>query len=189
MKANKNGVNARLYRWFYMKKDMPNTLCPYFWKLVIMWIFILPVSILCLPMTISNKITGDSDSQKIDEWFPRIIANLLLYGIFYFAIAMVFSISYFVWGIFPEKTFYRSFQLAGFMGWGVSIIAGIALGITYVITKTREKKARRARQYIWDENGDYVLNPEYVEYEPRPNIIIEFIKAKYNKYCPKIDWE
>jgi uncharacterized membrane protein (DUF106 family) len=25
--------------------------------------------------------------------------------------------------------------------------------------------------------------------KPKPNIIIEFTKAKYNKYCPKIDWK
>jgi hypothetical protein len=25
--------------------------------------------------------------------------------------------------------------------------------------------------------------------KPKPNIIIEFTKAKYNKYCPKINWK
>ena len=25
--------------------------------------------------------------------------------------------------------------------------------------------------------------------EKKPSIVIEFVKAKYNKYCPQIDWE
>jgi hypothetical protein len=41
-----------------------------------------------------------------------------------------------------------------------------------------------------------IFLPEIIKYfkpkthtKPKPNIIIEFTKAKYNKYCPKIDWK
>jgi hypothetical protein len=43
-------------------------------------------------------------------------------------------------------------------------------------------------EFIWDADGNYVKNPNYEPYEKKPNIIIEFIKAKYNRYCPKIEW-
>ena len=40
------------------------------------------------------------------------------------------------------------------------------------------------------------FSPEIIKYfkpktrtKLKPNIIIEFAKAKYNKYCPKIDWK
>lgn len=34
-----------------------------------------------------------------------------------------------------------------------------------------------------------IKNRKKVEKEKTPNIFVEFIKAKYNRYCPKIDWK
>jgi hypothetical protein len=34
-----------------------------------------------------------------------------------------------------------------------------------------------------------IPNPNYKHYEPKPNIIVEMIKAKYKKYCPTIKWK
>ena len=48
------------------------------------------------------------------------------------------------------------------------IIIGIVLGIKKLGEIFRNKKTYKNKQ---------------------PNIIIEFVKAKYNKYCPKIDWK
>ena len=39
----------------------------------------------------------------------------------------------------------------------------------------------------YDENGNWIPYEDRLTGK-RPNIILEFIKAKYNKYCPKIDW-
>jgi len=187
MKLKHNSISARLYRWFYMTEQMPQTLCPYFWKLVIMWIFIVPVYTVCLPMTISDKIS--KDDTKLDEWFPRIIINLLLWFMLFLVATMIFSLSYFIWGMFPKESIYAHIQLTGIMGWFGSIIIGLVLLTIHIAQKRKEMKRRRMSKYVWDENGDYVTNPDYVEYEEKPNIIIEFIKAKYNKYCPKINWE
>ena len=54
MKLNINSTSAQLYRWFYATTTMPQSLCPYFWKLVIMWLLILPYSILSLPVILMD---------------------------------------------------------------------------------------------------------------------------------------
>jgi len=43
------------------------------------------------------------------------------------------------------------------------------------------------------ENGFFDRHRRYNEdvekKEKRPSIFIEFVKAKYKKYCPKIEWD
>ena len=181
MKLNHNSLSARLYRWFYMTGQMPQTLCPYFWKLVIMWIFIVPVGILSIPLTITK--------QEPDEWPIRIIGGIMLWGASFILFLMLVPFTYFIWGWASQDTLLGSWQGTGILIWALSIIVfGICGGI-YLITKRKEKKRLKYREFIWDENGDYIRNPDYVQYEEKPNIIVEFIKAKYHKYCPKIDWE
>jgi len=46
MNLSSTTLVARLYRWFYNQDKMPTNLCPYFWRLVLMWILIIPLSLL-----------------------------------------------------------------------------------------------------------------------------------------------
>jgi hypothetical protein len=48
----------------------------------------------------------------------------------------------------------------------------------------RDRRYQKRLEERWDENGNYVPRKE-----DKPNIIIEFVKAKYNRYCPKITWK
>ena len=73
--------------------------------------------------------------------------------------------------------------------WGLVIICSMVWGVLELNRRRHEKRRLKYREFIWDDNGDYVPNPDYVPYEEKPNIIIEFIKAKYHRYCPKIDWK
>jgi hypothetical protein len=52
--------------------------------------------------------------------------------------------------------------------WGCLIL----VGITWAIIKTKE--------YLQSKKSDN---------EKTDNIIVEMVKAKYHKYCPKIDWK
>jgi len=79
--------------------------------------------------------------------------------------------------------------MTGIILWAGAILVGSVVGIIHLFEKRKERKRNLNLKYIWDENGDYIENPNYAPYEKKPNIIIEFIKAKYNRYCPKIDWE
>jgi hypothetical protein len=69
---------------------------------------------------------------------------------------------------------------AGFIGWGVTIIFSVA----GLFKWTKEKLENRHIKY--DEDGYRIWDPVK---EKQPSIIKEFVKAKYNKYCPKIDWK
>ena len=42
MNLNQSSLHARLYRFFYSTDTLPSNLCPYFWKLVVAYICIIP---------------------------------------------------------------------------------------------------------------------------------------------------
>jgi len=173
MNLNKNSISARLYRWFYRVYDMPENLCPYFWQLVIMYVFIIPYSIIALPMVIIKE--DDSDA--------RFIGGFLLWAtLFIGLIALYAPITYFIWGFGPKNSTMLGLQMGGFICWVISVITLIILGL--IKLKDRKKN----QKYVWDHSTyEYIPNPDY-----RPSfatITLEFIKAKYKRYCPKIDWK
>jgi hypothetical protein len=181
MKLNQNSISARLYRWFYLTEDMPKNLCPYFWKLVLMYILLIPCSVLYLPITIA-RIEATETGERVALGF---FSWLAVFG----AIVMLFPITYFFYGWFPEKSHFGAWQNVGIALWICAFIIASSLGLLRILNKRKEKMRMKHRQYIWNEDGEYVSNPDYVPYEPKPNILIEFVKAKYNKYCPQIEWK
>jgi predicted membrane protein len=69
----------------------------------------------------------------------------------------------------------------------VFFFIGLIFGIIILFKFYFDKKRDNRRKTIWSSSEqDYILNPDYRG--DTPNLLIEFIKAKYNKYCPKIDW-
>lgn len=168
MKLNLNSNSAKLYRWFYGKEYMPSNLCPYFWKLVIAYIFGLPLLVLTLPYIILNLINGDDNPDTIGS---RILASAFMYTVTYFAIAMLSPIML-LFMKFPKHgtSYLHDLLIQGILLWVVAIVVGIYLLIRAMHNKYSEKKF---------EDASY----------KKPNIVIEMVKAKYNKYCPKIDWE
>jgi hypothetical protein len=169
MTLNLDSVSARLYRWFYDKEQMPDNLCPYFWKLVLMWLMILPYMVVTLPVQIRTKFR----QKPIDETIAYtigvyiLLAMLVIYSIL--PIHLFFGVDgWFIDGALPGS--------AGL--WTVTI----ALGIFGLIEFLRKKYKKSKRMY--DSYGRKIYYPI-----KKPNIIVEFIKAKYNKYCPKITWD
>ena len=181
MKLNQNSISARLYRWFYLTDSMPTNLCPYFWKLVLMYTLLTPTTILYLPLFVIKNESTEQGERIAISFFSWI----LVFGAF----LMIFPITYFFYGWFPDDSYFGSFQTIGIILWIGASLIGVTFGIVHFINKRRENKLRKTYKYIWDEFGDYVPNPNYVPYEPKPNILVEFIKASYHKYCPKIDWK
>lgn len=177
MKLNLNSVTARLYRWFYTTYDMPQSLCPYFWKLAIMWTFIIPYSAVALPTLFSK----DERYKMIERFF----FGMFLWMFLFVGLICLTPITYFFVGWLPETLFIGAAQRAGLVGDLVVAVVCILFGIIYLIKRAYDRKHQRQREMIW-KDGQLVPNPDY---QPkRPNLIVEFIKATYNKYCPKIDW-
>ena len=89
MTLNYNSFNAKLYRYFYNEREMPNSICPYFWKLLMAWVFIIPVSIFSFPAVIGEIIT----KQSVGLF--RVFASFFLYLVICVVTAMVCTIMLF----------------------------------------------------------------------------------------------
>ena len=174
MTLNQNSTSAKSYRWFYATQQMPESLCPYFWKLVLMWVFIVPYTILSLPIILmdrkdpEHRTTVERAGTGVIIWFclGMLISMLSWVGLFFFE---------------PVKdSTWLHMLVIGVIGWGFSIVIGALEGYKAL----KEWNYRRKIKY--NKDGYRIWNEPK---EKQPSILIEFVKAKYNKYCPKIDWK
>lgn len=174
MKLNINSNTAQLYRWFYGTSRMPESLCPYFWKLVLMWTFILPYSILSFPVIIMERLdrsqthsTGERAGLGFIAWFILLILTGMVSWI-----GLLF--------VEPIKdTLYWHLTVIGVLGWAVALGLGVSTLFNYL------RKQWKNRNIKYDEFGRRIWNPIV---EEQDSIFVSFVKASYNKYCPKIDW-
>jgi hypothetical protein len=173
MNLNLNSTTSKLYRWFYNTNQMPESLCPYFWKLIVMWILIIPYTIISLPFIIMNLISGEG---QCGDFYEKPAIGLALYIMIGFLLSALFSLSIF-WITFPQESFFTAIQSLGIGIWIGAIIAGIWHGIKWLHTKFKSSKINYDDGFI-------------IHTKPKQDpIVLTFIKAKYNKYCPKIDWK
>jgi hypothetical protein len=173
MKLNINSTSAQLYRWFYATQQMPESLCPYFWKLVLTWVFIIPYTIISLPVILMDL--RDPERRTTGE---RAGVGLIMYFIIGMLICMLSWIGAFFAEPVKDSVWFHML-LTGALGWLVAIIFG-GLELYKVL---KEKWENRGIKY--DEDGYRIWDEPK---EKQPSIIAEFVKAKYNKYCPRIDW-
>lgn len=176
MKLNYNSVSAKVYREFYNTKHMPQSLCPYFWKLIIAYPIVILLLPLLIPTWISIKLSGGSDDDA------PIAVKAFMGAILYGCIFLIISVGVFISTIWI--TYYQPSMLHGmYIGGATTIvtlsIVGLIVWIKYLISERRLKRMNTEL----DQNGNQI------PYVHKPNIIIEFFKAKYNKYCPKINWK
>jgi hypothetical protein len=162
MKLNQNSLSAKLYRWFYKTDTMPTNLCPYFWRLVTAVILSPLLAIYTLPYEIINY-----KRQRWDTYGDMLGISLSCWLLIAAIICMISPLGLFFY-IPDESSLLFMIMATGCILWG-SLILG---GITWAITKTVE--------YLKSKKSDN---------EKTDNIIVEMVKAKYHKYCPKIDWK
>lgn len=157
MKLKTNSWHAKLHNFVYTN-DLPQNLCPYFWKVLLAIALFIPCVIIQLP----GLIIGLFSKEKLDSgdryayggvtWFLILVLILFSSATFNLVKMLIGAYSY-KWDV----------AVAGIFIWGLIILISSILGIRYLLNKRSEK-------------------------EKEPSIIIEFFKAKKNKYCPKIDW-
>lgn len=179
MQINYNSLTAKLYRWFYATSKMPSNLCPYFWKLVIATIFAVPTAIITTPAVLINR---DREFEIAERYAFGLMTWLgLVFGACVLSTVSLFWIVAAKDSLLDIMNHIGIFVLVLTIGFG-SII-GIVFSIKFLVDRRREANAPR----VWDDsNYEWVPNPNYKK--PAPAIAAEFIKAKYKKYCPKIDW-
>lgn len=177
MKLNSNSISSKLYRWFYGTKTLPTNLCPYFWKLVLAWLVLIPYSLFCLPIILTE--IYDKDYKYTDNSTgKRIGMSFMICAILFFLTSMLSAIGLFF--ISPERhSFYEFLAAVGIVVWIVVTVVGVIEGYKAFTDWNYRRKIK------YDENGRRI----YTESEPKTYLIVEFAKAKYNKYCPKIEWK
>lgn len=178
MKLNKNSIWAKLYRWYYGINgyDMPNNLCPYFWKLALTLFTFIPLAIITLPATIGCIVSKENVSIA-----AKLGMSIFLYAVLFVLTAMGCSIALF-FGNFDSESFVSKAGGAGILVWLIVILVSIIEGIKAIIRWYKNRKIKYSEP---DEFG----NTYRIWSEPKQNIIVEFVKAKYNKYCLKIEWK
>lgn len=171
MKVYENSLHAKLYKFTY-NNELPNNLCPYFWKLVFSSLIFIPNFLLQLPTLIinifsSNKSNdcGDNRSVGLAVWLALFI--LFLYGKATYNMILAMLHSYY----FDSK----------FANAGVAINIAFIVVAIFLVSKYFYNSYKKKKTIA---NGGL-----YTEEEETPSIIAEFFKAKYNKYCPKLEWE
>lgn len=137
-----------------------------------MWAFILPYSILSLPVILmdlkdpENRTTVERAGMGAIIWF---ILGMIICMLSYIGL---------IWATPTKDSFFVFMLTVGGIGWGFAII----IGLTALVKVLKEKWENRGIKY--DENGYRIWNPE----PKQDSILISFVKASYNKYCPRIEW-
>ena len=175
MTINYNSVSAKIYRYFYTTETMPTNLCPYFWKSLIATILIIPYYIITIP----TKVLGIGG--EISDAKDHIISSSAFWFFVFSIVSMIFGIVTIILGINydgatqPFLAFIQEFGIGGVLALGLIIIVSLLNG-------AREWY----REYKWEKRN---ANRSRTPKEPKLNIFVEFVKAKYNNYCPQITWD
>ena len=177
MKLEKS-FNSKLYRWFYCTNELPMGFCEYFKKLAIAWLFLIPVGLIGLPSILTHDFNSLRNGRySSTEFGQRIGVGFIMYVLIYCVFTLFLPFTLFFTSYTKDSGMFMSCGI-GFMLWFVAIIFGIIEGIK----KIKRYRYNKKREKQYDDEGNRII------VEKKPNIILEFIKAKKEKYCPKIEW-
>ncbi len=128
MELKLNSFNSKLYRWFYYKSkdEMPKSLCPYFWQLLIMYVFIIPYSLIALPYLLFNK-------RENESFVAGIFGSFFIYGFLFIVFTMISSIILIFFGALPTQGFWLDVCFGGLMLWLITIIISVYHLIKFLV--------------------------------------------------------
>lgn len=162
MELKLNSWYVWLWNYTY-PENLPNNLCPLFWKLVVA-ILLFPINlVLRIPVNIINLVVKDYD--KIERGDARTGIGIVMYIIFILALFVISTLYHWALWLFNA---YSYDSTAATMG-GFFISVGIFFIIRYYWLKHNTK----------DKIVDKTTN----------NIIVNYTKSWYNNHCPKINWK
>jgi hypothetical protein len=162
MELRKNSWYAWIYKHSYTNYVLPHNLCPFFWKLFFA-ILLFPITWICIVLDI---IYGDKRSGDPLPFFGKCVLGIII-------LVLSTIIGMRILGL--EKghlDWYAPF--VGLIGL-ISIIYILYLIVTFI-----------GRLHTFIEKR----SPKRDFTKPkRTTIVVEFMKAKIGKYCPKITWK
>jgi hypothetical protein len=140
-----------------------------------MYLTIIPYTLFSIPVVVYDMFDKDySNGERKTGDRLGISAGV------YIGILTVTSLITAIVGFFTPietKSFWEFCQVLGCIVWFALIVIGGIEGVKYL------------REYSTTDESYYsVSEKKWVYKKTKVNLTTEFIKAKYNKYCPKIDW-
>lgn len=175
MELSKNSVWAKMYRWFYVEKTMPETICVYFWKLVLAVLLAPLLFLFTLPTTIIKFlfINFIIEFSYFNTFTEKLINNFILWILLFIIFTVIFAIITMpIYGIFDPNTILHHLQFTGAILLGVIGLVLLSWFIVFIGASLEKIKIVKI------ENK-----------KTKVNLLKEFIKSKYNKYCTKINWK
>ena len=178
MRLNKNSITPRFYKWFYgvsENQGLPNNLCPYFWKVVLMYLTFIPYVLFSIPVVVYDLF--DKQYENGDRKTGERLG--VSFGV-YIAILIVLALITAIVGLFVKfesKSFFEHLMVGGIIFWVFLIVIGVIEGLKYL----RDYSIRDESYYDYDQD-------KWVVKKAKINLTAEFIKAKYYKFCPKLEW-
>jgi hypothetical protein len=178
MKLNQNSVSVKLYKWFYGVSEyqgLPNNLCPFFWRVVLMYLTIIPYTLFAIPVVVYDLF--DKQYENGERSTGARLGNSVGIYIGLFVVVSLISAILALFIKIESKSLFEFLVIGGCLFWFGLLVLGIIKGFEYV------------REYSTTDKSYYSETEKKWVYEKtKVNLTTEFIKAKYNKYCPKIDW-
>lgn len=162
MNLNLNSWYVWLWDYTY-EEDVPNNLCPFFWKLIAAMLLFIPNIILRIPVVIVNMFCNEYN--KIERGDARTGIGALMYIIGIATILVCYTTyNWFLWSINSYSYDYAAANIGGMF-----LLVGLFLLI----------------RYYWLENevGYKVVKTA------NTNMLTTYTKAWYNNHCPKINWK
>lgn len=175
MKAKKNSIQAKLYRWFYGKDvtQMPKALCSYGRLVVLMYVLLLPTIVASFPVIILPNTTQKAlvDQNSIVH---KIIMGLILWFCVSIVVSMFIVAIVILNGtagiIFNDNAgICKSIGMLGIIGWMIFVLFLIVKPIVWCVKKY---KGRVIKDRV----------------EKTPSVIGSYFKAIHDKVCPPIEW-
>lgn len=159
MKLSKKSWHYRLNMWYTW--SVPKNLCSYFWRTV-WYLLILPITlILFIPRGILWLFSKKRSWDGFIEEYLLVLTTNTALGLLFCMIIMFWH-----WAPSERDPWGVIFTL-GCVGWVILTLAGIV----WVVEILQERSRSKGRE------------------EKKPSLLREYLRAKKNKYCPKIEWE
>jgi len=163
MRVSRNSWHYRLTDDIFWVDDRIN-LCKYFWLVV--------ASIIVCFIVIPFKYVREQFGEPYDN-----IASLALAGVY---IGTVFAIIALINNIRIDIVLFLFALPVIILGVISGALAGIVIGIN-----AYDNRTNYGRQSFWNPERE---SNKYKIKEHKPNLLLEFIRAKKGKYCPRIEF-
>jgi len=183
IKLSEKSWHAKLYALMYGEDGgLPKNLCPYFWGVMAALVSVVPFALFFMPTHIFSWVRKLIYKDEANSLFSEGYISTLFFValVLNAAILVGFSMVYMWFQPFVlvnGQYKFTTFQIIG----SLSYLTGVIFGIV-TLSKYIQEKARKNKRKNWQDGS-------YIPKEKTPNILVEFIRAKYKKYCPKINWK